>query len=442
MGRGRSQKAGSGVRRGAGRARRQKRGRPPRSDVSAWGYLREICRWPDRLSTTHREREAADWVALRLREAGFDVRRQSFLAPAATLYTGPVLCGGAVALLALAASRWATGPWVVLAAALAWLAVLPLAGEVLGVGPNFDWVLPRRRSVNVVADLPHPPGGPAPAAEVVICAHIDTQRASWLFAPAFAPLLPAYFWVSYGALALSVLSVSAAALAPAWAGHGHAWRWGAGVGGLLAAVSVGWLGVAGLFGRGVNGANDNGSGVAVALALARRFASSPLDGVRLRWVFTGAEEVGSRGMAAFMRAEYPGRAGHGGQRSGLTLFVNLDNVGGGRLRALLREGTVLPVACGPTLRSVAEELAREQPDRLSLWRGMLLLPTDGVVAARRGYETLTLIGLDDRGRIPDYHWYTDTIDRVDPARLQAVEETVVAFLERLAARLGAQPEGR
>lgn len=405
--------------------------------MSAWGYLEGICRWPHRVSTSAWEREAAQWVASSLRRAGLAVREQAFEAPVATLYAGPVVCGGTAVLCALGAAAWARGPGVVFAAALAWLALLPLAGEVLGTLPNFDLVLPRRRSVNVVADMPGPPSGASPLAEVVVCAHIDTQRASWLFAPALVPFLPLYFRAAYGALALAALALVAGAAAWLWAPGWQGWRWGAGAGGAVGAAAIGWLGVAGVFGRGVNGANDNGSGVAVALALARHFAERPLPGVRLRWVFTGAEEVGTRGMAAFMRAEYPVRDRRGRQGAGLTLFVNLDNLGGGRLRALLREGMVVPLPCGPTLRRVAEGLAREQPGRLSLWPGMLLLPTDGVVPARRGYEALTLIGLDDRGRIPNYHWYTDTIDHLDPAHLQTVEETVRALLERLADELRA-----
>lgn len=49
------------------------------------------------------------------------------------------------------------------------------------------------------------------------------------------------------------------------------------------------------------GADDNASGVAVALAVARALERRPVSG-RVIWLFTGAEEIGLRGARAFVAA--------------------------------------------------------------------------------------------------------------------------------------------
>ena len=394
--------------------------------MGAWKYLERLARWPHRGSTTPLEAEAARWIADTLASLGYEVEVQPFRAPAATLYAGPPLVGAAVA-LAAALATLTPSAWVrtaLLAAALA--AAGLLLQEARLAAPAFDRILPRRPSQNVVATRRGEAGaGPL----VLVVAHYDTQRGSWLFAPWFRPALPWFFKAAYAAVALALAGLAAGAVA-GWLGAGWGgWRWVALVGAGLTAVTMGFVAVSGLVGRPVNGANDNGSGTAVALALAEHRAREPVAGpVEVRFLFTGAEEVGTRGMWAYLAA-------HPELRRRPVYVVNVDNVGGGRLRALTVEGMLLPIPCGRRLRRLAEAMAQE--GRLALWSRMLLLSTDAGPAAARGHEAITFIGLEERGQIPHYHWFSDTIEHVDRAHLEGVEETVRAFVDRLIRDLAA-----
>ena len=361
---------------------------------------------------------------------GYRVQVQPFVAPTATLYQGPPLVGLVVA-AAGAAALWLDAAWArILAAFVALMAVALLLEEARLARPAFDWILPRRPSQNVIAQMPEGgaagDGGSRPRPVVLVVAHYDTQRGSWLFAPWFRPVLPLFFKAAYGAMGLAVVGLVAGAVAagawPTWGG----WRWAVAVGAILTALLMGFVALAGLTGRPVNGANDNGSGTAVVLALAERWARRRSEDVELRFLFTGAEEVGTRGMWAYLRSLQP-------TRDRPMYVVNVDNVGGGKLRALLNEGMLLPIPCGHRMRRLAEGLARE--GRLTLWPRMLLLSTDAGPAAVQGHEVITFIGLDDQGNISNYHWFSDMIHHVDREHLEGVFETISDFVERLVSTL-------
>jgi hypothetical protein len=175
-------------------------------------------------------------------------------------------------------------------------------------------------------------------------------------------------------------------------------------------------------GRYINGANDNGSGVALLLALAERFATQPLPGTELTFLVTGAEEVGTRGMKAFLRQSAPDRA---------TRFINLDNLGGGTLHYLTGEGMLTVQPYGTELLALAADVAQEFPGRVRV-RGNLLLPTDGLIPALAGYEAISFLAFDERGLLPDYHWYTDMPERIDRDLLAFAENFLVEYVQRAA----------
>lgn len=405
--------------------------------VTCWGYLEAITRWPHRGSTTPFEREAASWLMQTLRGMGYAAEEQPVRAPAATLYAGPPLVALVVAISAastlLDVAAWARVVALVAAVVAVWILLV----EANLSAPALDALLPLRASQNVIATRPADPRR-APASGrtpvVVVVAHYDTQRGTWLFAPAFRPFLPAFFKAAYASLALALLASALGTVALwVWPGWG-AWRPAVIAGLAIMTPLFAFLALSGLTGRHVNGANDNGSGVAVALALAERWAKEPPGGVDLRFVFTGAEEVGTRGMWAYLARERS--AGRLGRRAGASpmYVVNIDNVGGGRLRALLREGMLLPVPCGARLRDVAQRMARKGAP-VSVWPKMLLLSTDAGPAAHMGIEALTFIGLDDGGRIPHYHWHSDMMLHVDPHHLEEVCGTIHRYVTSLAQEL-------
>ena len=433
-----------------------------------WDDLVALCRLPHRGTATAEEARAARWLAARLAEIGYEVDVQPFTAPRHTLYLGPGLIGLALAALGMLGARWQgpAGALGLLAAAAA-LALLPLVGELVlwprGSRLSLALLVPRGPSQNVVARLARKDGtaadaprgavalaagdepGPTPSTpgrapegagevdaaarvpvgsasplHVVVTAHYDTQWGSWLFAPRILPGLKAFFLVGYAAfLAVPLLLVARAAglavstpLAVAAAASAA----------VAAFLLVSWLG-----GRPVNGANDNGSGVAVALALARRWARGPLPGIQLILAFTGAEETGMRGMAALLEHPWFPRAAPGG-----IAVVNVDNVGAGRLHYLTAEGMLVPVRYAPWLVTQARRLAQGLPAGLLTPGPRPLLPTDALVAAARGIPAITFLATGPGGRIPHYHWHTDRLEHVDRGHLAGVADLLWQYLAQLA----------
>lgn len=380
--------------------------------VRAWSYLERLSRYPHRGVGSQEEAAAAQEAAGWFRQLGYQVEVQPFRAPRDTLYLGPsAIMAGFLAAGALAV-WWE--PWAGLPLCL--LLLLPLVGEMMGKRFDLDLYLRRFPSQNVVARAPERGDE---RMTVVLTAHIDTQRATWLFHPRIAPYIQSYFNLAYGSLALMLVAVLLRAVLP-----GAAWTPSLiGVAAALLLLHLLFLLGCAATGRFINGANDNGTGSALVLALAERFAAQPLPGVRLHCVLNGAEEVGTRGMKLFLhKATYD---------RGSTYFINLDNLGGGKLHYLEGEGMTIYHRFGPRLTALAAAMAAERPGRVRA-RKNILLPTDGMIPAAAGFQAISFLAFADDGSPPNYHWYTDTLENVDRDLLAYTEQFLVEYLERLA----------
>ena len=166
------------------------------------------------------------------------------------------------------------------------------------------------------------------------------------------------------------------------------------------------------------GANDNATGVATALELARQFSAAPLEHTDVSLVFPGGEEISNTGMRAWIHSA----------RSELdpstTLVVNLDALGsGGHLVVSAREGLTAWYAKKDI--QVAVRLAQEVG--VDLQRVTFPNVSDAFVARRSGLRTISLLSYAD-GWIPNLHRPTDTPDRV---RWNTVEDAL-ALTDRIA----------
>ncbi|MFZ5816318.1 MAG: M28 family metallopeptidase [Bacillota bacterium] len=388
----------------------------------AWSFLERVCRYPHRGVGTPEEGAAAREAAAWLEAMGYAVEIQPFRAPRDTLYLGPaVLMTG---FLGAAGLGFLGLPWLGLGLTL--LLLVPLVGEMRGRGPDLDLYLPKVRSQNVIARAPERGDEQI---TLVISGHIDTQHATWLFHPRMVRHIPAYLNAAYGALALMPAALLLRALLPAagWTG----WLLAAGAA-LLGGHLIFLLGCA-FTGGYINGANDNGTGAALVLGLAEHFAAHPVPGVRLHFLLPGAEEVGTRGMKQFLRRySYDRRS---------TWFINLDNLGGGRLHYLRGEGMTIYHRYGPRLLRLAAAMAAEREGIVRV-RENLLLPTDGMIPAALGYEAISFLAFLEDGSLPNYHWYTDTLERVDRDLLAYAEQFLIEYIQRLAIPLEQVAPGR
>jgi hypothetical protein len=140
------------------------------------------------------------------------------------------------------------------------------------------------------------------------------------------------------------------------------------------------------------------------------------------FVATGAEEVGTVGMKAFL-------AKHGPDLRD-AVIINLDNIGSGGLHYVTREGMAKRYDADRRLVGTTRRAVREAdlPVKGREYRG---LSTDATPALARGFRAMSVMAFDINGRLPNWHWATDTVDGVDEANLETAVELVAAIIKEL-----------
>lgn len=359
---------------------------------------------------TANERLTAEWLVARLRGSGYQVAEQMFRTTRDNLYLLPVqlfACATAAVLLALAS--W---PW--LGALLLAYGIAMLLAETSGYAIDLT-LMPRFPSQNVLTELADPNGR-----TVFVTAHYDTQRGSFLFHPRFVDRLPLFFSALYASLFVTLAGVAMQAA------HLRAAVYVLRPALILCAAACAIYLAAELTGRYTPGANDNGTGVALALWLASEYARRPDEfpsDCSLRFLLTGSEEAGCRGMKAFLKSE-GGRLDRSRVR-----FVNLDNLGTGMITYLSGEGVLFYRRAGATLLRIARAM-RETAARPIQEHANLLLPTDASPLSAKGFEAISFLGKDAAGRMGNYHWRTDTFENVDAGLLRFEQQFFLEFVKR------------
>jgi hypothetical protein len=376
---------------------------PAARDGGSYPLLREVVETLaalDRTPCSPGEREAAEWLAERLRAVGgveVALEREPSWGTFAPTSTALGALGVAAAALALGGRRAS-------AAAAAALSTAGIVDEAQN-GPRVlrRAVRRRRETVKVVARV----GEPAPLTLVVL-AHHDAPQTGFIFDQTLLKKLyerfpewiesiktsPPQWWLGLAAPLTALATAVTSRRGPAWAGLA------AGAFATVAAADV-WRSET------VPGANDNLSGVACLVAVAQMLRERPLAGVRVLLVSCGAEETLQDGVRAFM-------ARHGAELApGQTSFVNLDPVGSPHLAMLEGEGPIwMEEYAGPWLR---EQLAA-CAERLGvpLRRGYRArASTDSVIPSRAGYPIATLVSLADWGPPANYHLPSDIPANLD-----------------------------
>ena len=249
------------------------------------------------------------------------------------------------------------------------------------------WVLPRHPSLNVSGWIT--PTGSV-CQRVVLCAHLDTHRTPVFYS---SRRWHAWFSLLVGLTFLSMVAgvlVYTAAVLLGW----DALRW----------VSLGLVPIQ-LFALGMclhadftpysPGANDNASGVAAVLALAKRLAKNPLEATEVHLAFTGCEEVGARGMSAYLDQ-------HGKDLGREALYIILDEVGLGVPKYLTNDGLLIKHRTHPRALEAARKASQALP-AMKIQEGPGLAYTDALQATKRGLIALDVMhhtGSPVGGRIP------------------------------------------
>jgi hypothetical protein len=158
--------------------------------------------------------------------------------------------------------------------------------------------------------------------------------------------------------------------------------------------------------RVVDGANDNLSGVAASMSLAKALAAEPPRNTRVVLLFPGSEEGFQEGMRAWFlrhRDELPRES---------TIFINHETVGSPHLALLEGEGmlgiTDYPEDFKDFIQGVADDLG------IFLWRELRTRnASDSLIPLRAGYKSALFVSCDELKAPTNYHWYTDTSENVN-----------------------------
>lgn len=377
--------------------------------MKAYSYLQNlIYTIGARPATSEAEARLRAMIERRLHERGIKTLTQpfgsvpSFTTPWMATSLGFALAG----VLALASLWWGAAALSLLASALYW-------GLVSGKWDVMRF-FPRRESANLIAIVP-----PREAVKrrVVVMAHLDSTRAALLWDPKTVR----YFGLSFKLQTLLLGLLTLGALLGV-AGYATA--------GKILVIPGTLLSLWGLFVLAhrewrmpwVQGANDNGSGVAVLWTLLERLVEAPLQHTEVWGVFTGCEEVGTPAGAFAFEREY-GAQLHDAE------FLIVDHVGLGSPRYLLAEGMLPRQHAHPEMVQRFAQLAQQHPE----WE---LQPsavphgayTDALPFLMKRYRAIALWCETQPGIPPNWHWVSDVIENISPDDLERACKVVETYL--------------
>jgi hypothetical protein len=363
------------------------------------------------------EREAAEWIAQRLRDEGLEPEVTDH--PCHGGYWWPLgLATGAAALAGLGRRRALAAAVGTVAAAAVW--------DDLTLWKHWTRRVcgRRKRTWNVVAQA----GDRGAAQTLVVVAHHDAAHSGAIFDPRLpeaihrrAPWVferlhtsPPLMWLVFGGPVL----VAAGGLTGS--------RRARILGTLLSLGSAAAFADIGAR-RVVPGANDNLSGVATVLALARLLRDRPVQGLRVLLVSTGGEEALEEGMQGFARDWWPKLPPE------TTQVLVVDTVGSTRLTLPEREGMLRFFAYDDALKDTVEQAARGVG--VEVGRGLnFSFSSDAGIGVRDGYRSALLGSIDHRKSPANYHWPTDHADNVDYDTVVDAARAVDATVRAIAAQ--------
>jgi hypothetical protein len=326
----------------------------------------------ERRAATAGDRESAEWVAGRMREAGVeDVRIEPF-----RCHSTWAIPYGAHSLLGLLAARLPA----VLRIPLALATAASYESDFVGRNQTLRSVLPGAGvGHNVVGRIG------AGSRKLVLVAHHDAAHTGWVWDPRF--LESGRNYARKTGTTPSFIALPLAALLLVALGFRR-------IGSALLGLGLG-LGVQSALSETVPGASDNATGVACVLELARRYAEEPLEDIEVIVLCPSGEEVGLAGMYQWLRIS----------KRGLTAFTNglvlgLDTLGAGEPVVARGESFT-----GRYREEDLELVGTEVP------RVVLGGATDPMAARHAGLPAVSILSWTDGG-FTNYHRPTDTSDRV------------------------------
>lgn len=374
-------------------------------------------------SCTIQERKAGDYVADQLRSLGLgNVRSENFKGLPSSYWAYGLAIAVAV-----------TGSLLVLFLGGRDVLILAAIANILGVwgmlaesefAPSWArWLLSRQSSLNVSGKVAPKDGVQQ---RVILCAHLDTHRTPVFYSSRrWHSLFSLLVGLTFMSMVAGAFLYSTAVLMN-WSGL----RWAS-----LALIPIQGFSLAMClqadFTPYTPGANDNASGVAALLTLARHLERNPLERTEVHLLFTGCEEVGAWGMAAYLD-QYAKQLGKD------ALYVALDEVGLGTLKYLTADGLLIKHKTHPRALQIARNAAQALPE-LKIQEGPGIAYTDALQATKRGLIALTVCTVPEAKSGVESHWHrmSDTLEHVHIEDIEKSLAFVLAVLKQVDSQAGA-----
>lgn len=359
-------------------------------------------------SCTLEEKRAGEYIQDRFGQMGLATRVETFKAVTSFSWAFGLL----YLLFVIAAVIFPFNNQVALGIALFALNAFYLESNTF---PFITKILPKRESRNIIADVP---ARSKAIRQVVIMAHYDSSRS----ALSFSPQMVKGFRRSYLLMVGSMVLITLAYAAGVWSGLSPDLFWYISLPPALylffAVLLLVHREVKGVY---TPGGNDNASGLSVLLEVGNVLTHLPLLTTSVTLLATGAEESGTNGALDFIKKHRPPQN---------TYFINLDNLGIGKVSVITKEGILGMKPSAPELISAAKAVAQEKGLDVD-FRPYNLLTTDATVTLMRKYPTMGIMAFDEDGLLPNWHWPTDRAEFVQPENLETAKELVLGVLRKL-----------
>ncbi len=293
----------------------------------------------------------------------------------------------------------------------------------------FAWMQPYRRSGNVIVRM-------RPSREkrrtLVVLAHVDSPRAAFYHHSGF-------IWMLRGACIVDLICMTALFMlfTTAYAGHllsmeenllNLLWY----LGQVIAAVPT--LCFIALFSKAIGaptpGGNDNASGVAVLVELARAFARRQPLFTELWLVFTGAADAGGTGVKRLLRRNRRELKG--------AYFIVLDAVGRGFPVCFRREGRLVPFRANRRLMGLAKQVFETRVHYGAGFRRNGLYLGEGFHLLSRGRKAITVSSREESPYPRHWRCSKDGYDNLDLRSLRLSLDFMVAYVDSID-RIGLKP---
>jgi hypothetical protein len=357
------------------------------------------------------ERRAAEYIEEQLKSFGYLVKTEPFRSVRSFSHTYILIFVLATAGF-IAAVVFDKAAWGLL---LTGIALVAFVGENTTTLHLANALIPKGKSQNVVGRLA---ARELPRRRLVLCAHYDSAKSGLMWHPALVRNFRLTFLVEAVSLMLLPILVGGQALL------------GVRVLGYLA-IPFGVVVIFALlllihreiFGKHVDGANDNASGVGVMLSLAEALSADASSDTEVMVVATGCEEAGLVGMQKFLHTHLDDL-----ERAWI---INIDNVGAGDVSYTTAEGMLLRHSSGKDLVEMAAKVANVRGIEVT-GKPFRVMSNDTEPVLLRRLDAITVIATRD-GVPVNWHWKTDTMENIDPDSIDTAYRFVEALVRRLIA---------